>query len=554
MKLLSLLLLALALQAQSDVTIFHDGKIFFGTADSRTAPSMAVRGDRILALGTTAELRRQYPGAQLQPLAGRTVIPGLIDTHTHSLSFATARVLGELDLRYPEVGGIDDILRLIADRVKRAQPGEWILGNSWDDGTFREHRYITRADLDTVAPNNPVYLFHVTGHLAALNSAALKIAGITKDTPDPLGGIIHSDSNHNPTGVLMDNAMNLVRPHLPKTTPATLIQAVDYLSKACAEVGLTTIHNTSLMPEHIAAYQAARAQGLLQVRVRLIPMVSTPASVPRILAMGVSTGFGDSMLKLGAVKFMSDGGMAARTIAINNPPVVDEPTNTGLLIWKTEDLEKAHLDLARQGWQLSTHAIGDRAIHQVLDSYAKVAQALPGKDLRSRIVHGGIITPPIQQRLKQYSVLVDSNPAFVRFLGRHFPRYSAGGRDRWIYPAKTYFDQGITASGGSDVGVSPLSPWWGLGAAVIREEMMSGQVLVPEERVSIAQALRMFTYNGAYTSFEENDLGSLEPGKLADFLVLDRDLLTIPGKDIYNVKVLQTWVGGKKIFDRSGTR
>ena len=205
--------------------------------------------------------------------------------------------------------------------------------------------------------------------------------------------------------------------------------------------------------------------------------------------------------------------------------------------------------LAEQGWQLTTHAIGDRAIDQVIDSYARVAQKFPDRDLRNRIIHDGIATPAIQQRLKEWKILVDNNPPFVYFLGRHFSRY---GRDRmrWIYPGKSYFDNGIMVSGGSDVYVTPLSPWFGLWAAVVRKEMMTGEVLAPEERLTVAQALRLYTYNGAYASFEEKDMGTIEAGKLANFVVIDRDLLTVPADQIKDIRVLATWNGGEMVYER----
>ncbi|MGH9902266.1 MAG: amidohydrolase, partial [Pyrinomonadaceae bacterium] len=237
-----------------------------------------------------------------------------------------------------------------------------------------------------------------------------------------------------------------------------------------------------------------------------------------------------------------------RTIAIYPPPVRNEPENLGLLLWKTEDLERTHQQLAEMGWQLATHAIGDRAIDQVLDSYAKVTKLYPGRDLRSRVIHCGVATPSVQKRLKELNVLVDSNPPFVYWIGSWFEKYGAE-RVRWSYPAKSYFDNGIIVSGGSDVYVTPISPWWGIWAAVVRREMKSGQVLAPEERVTVRQALRMYTLNGAYAGFEEKLKGSLEPGKLADFVVLDRNMLEVNSDELKDVKVVATFVGGQAVYD-----
>ena len=226
-----------------------------------------------------------------------------------------------------------------------------------------------------------------------------------------------------------------------------------------------------------------------------------------------------------------------------------EPANLGVLMWKSDELEKSQQELVAMGWQLATHAIGDRAIDQVLDSYAKIIRANPGKDLRPRVIHCGIATPAIQKRLKELKVAVDNNPPFIYWLDSYGDLYGEE-RVRWSYPGKSYFDNGIVAAGGSDVPVSPLSPWWGIWAAVVRRELKSGKIMAPEERVTVEQALTMYTRNGAYVAFEEDRKGSLEPGKLADFLVLDRDVFSVPSEELKDVKVRQTYVGGKQIYPR----
>lgn len=546
----ALAILASVMVAAGEDILVVNAKIVTGDNHGSVTEAMVVRGERIEALGPAVELRQRYgAGARVVDLEGRTVIPGLIDTHTHALDWATSMVRGEIDLRYPEAKSIADVQRLVRERAKATAAGQWIQGLDWDDATLAEHRYIFKGDLDAAAPDHPVFLMHTTGHLAAANSAALKLAGVTAKTPDPAGGIIDRDKSGEPTGILKDNAMELVMRLLPRATEEERVKAVGYLSRACGEAGLTMIHNVSLRPDDLRIYQEARQRGLLKVRVRLAPLVDSERAVARLRSMGVYTGFGDSWLKLGGAKIFADGGMGAHTVAIYPPPVQNEPGNFGLLMWKTEELQKVQLALAEQGWQLTTHAIGDRAIDQVIDSYIRVAKRFPGRDLRNRIIHCGIATPGIQKRLKEWHILVDNNPAFVYFLGRHFARYGAD-RVRWTYPGKSYIDNGIIASGGSDVYVTPLSPWFGLWSSVVREELTTGKVLAPEERLTPAQALRMYTYNGAYASFEEKELGSLEPGKLADFVVLDRDPLTIPPERLKDTIVLATWIGGQPVYER----
>jgi predicted amidohydrolase YtcJ len=421
------------------------------------------------------------------------------------------------------------------------------VGAGWDDSKLAEHRYITRQDLDAVAPNNPIYLDHVSGHLAAVNSAALKLAGIGSQTSDPQGGVIERDKNGEPTGILKDTAMGLVTRLLPADPDDINIRAAQLISEKAAELGLTTIHDIFLSVDEIRGYQDAHRRGWLKIRVQMSPQIASQSDAEKLAQMGVHTGFGDDLLKFGAAKMFADGGMGARTIAIYPPGVIGEPDNLGVLRWKPEEMQKAHLTAAAAGWQLETHAIGDRAMDEVLDSYATVIKQLGLKDPRFRIVHAGISTPAIQKRMEALHVVVDGNPPFVYWIGSWFQKYGPE-RVRWSYPAKSYIDNGIIEAAGSDVPVTPISPWWGIWSAVVRRDLQSNQVLAPEERITIEQALTLYTQNGAYAGFEEDKKGTLSPGKLADFIVVDRDLLSVPADELKDVKVLRTYIGGQQIY------
>jgi predicted amidohydrolase YtcJ len=533
--------------------ILRGGKIITMDGTRSVVTSLAVSKGKILAAGSDSEIAAcSGPRTQIINLHGQTVLPGLIDVHTHALNWAEGLLRDDVDPGYPKVHSISEIVKQVSERSASYPAAKWIIGAGWDESKLAEHRYITRKDLDAVSPNNPVWLEHFTGHLGVANSLALKLAHVSRDTATPSGGIVDKDDSGEPTGILKDNAQALVQSVLPPDPPDLALRATHLVSEKALETGLTTIHDICLPAAGIRAYQGAHKNGWLKVRVQMAPLVSNIEDAGTLANGGVYTGFGDDFLKFGAVKMFADGGMAAKTIAVYEP-AEGESGNLGLLIWKPEDMQKAHHLLAGAGWQLETHAIGDRAMDEVLDSYQAVMKDLGLKEPRFRIVHAGFSTPPIQKRIRELHVLVDANPAFVYWIGAYFSKYGPQ-RIRWTYPAKSYFDNGIVAAGTSDVGVTPISPWWGIWAAVERRELHTSQVWAPEERVTVLQALEMYTRNPAYIGFEESQKGSLEPGKLADFIIVDRDVLTVPSEQLKEVQVLKTFVGGELVYAKPVTR
>jgi predicted amidohydrolase YtcJ len=540
---------ALAQTCKDADLLLRNGHIVMMDGAKRVVGAMAVRDGRILALGGDDALAACASSrTQLLDLHGHTVLPGLIDVHTHAMEWVESILRGEIDAGYPAAHSISEITQAVAHRAATLSQGQWIIGSGWDDSKLAEHRYITRQDLDTASEDHPVYLKHVSGHMGVANSAALKLAGITKATQDPQGGVIERDPSGEPTGILKDTAMGFIAGILPGDPPDIAVRAARLVSEKAAEVGLTTIHDIFLGPDEMRGYQEAQRRGWLKVRVQMSPRIGSIVDAEKLAQMGVHTGFGNDLLKFGAAKMFADGGMGARTVAIYPPGVIGEPSNLGVLRWTLAEMEKAHLLAAGAGWQLETHAIGDRAIDEVLDSYAAVIKQLGLKDARFRIVHAGISTPAVQKRMHELNVVIDGNPPFVYWIGSWFQKYGTE-RVRWSYPAKSYIENGIIEAAGSDVAVTPISPWWGIWAAVVRRDLQTDQIIAPEERISIEQALTLYTRNGAYAGFEEDRKGALEPGKLADFIVIDRDVLSVPADELKDVKVLQTFVNGQSVYD-----
>ena len=536
--------------AAADLLLVN-GRIHTLDAARPEAAALLVRGERIVAVGPAAEVRAQAaPGARVLDLRGRAVLPGLIDTHTHLFEALQSRVAGDLDVGVPAVQSLAAAVDAVRVRAAVTPAGKWIVGDGWAESKWPERRYIRKADLDPVSNGRPVYLVHVSGHAGTLNSEGLRLSGITRATAAPPGGEIEHGPDGEPTGVLKDTAMELAKVEARRFGPAERLLTAERVGQESAAVGLTTIHNSILPLEDAETYRQADAQGRLKVRVHAIPFIpnqGTDAALARLRALGVKTGDGQGRVTWGAVKFMCDGGMAAKTIAVTPPGPVDDPKNLGLLGWETAALTAAMRAVHEMGWQITAHGIGDRAIAQILDALEAALGPNPG-DHRSRIVHCGVTTPTLLDRIQKMGVLVDHNPPFTYWIGDWFRNY---GEERVAasYRGKTYEDRGIVVSGGSDVGVTPLSPWWGIWSAVERKEYRTGEVLAPAERVDVRTALKWYTAGGAYAGFEEKDKSLLAPGRLADLIVLDRDPLTVPAPELKEVKVLATFVGGELVHE-----
>ncbi|MBI5876145.1 MAG: amidohydrolase [Chloroflexi bacterium] len=537
-------------------TIYLNANVITLDAQERRAQALAMRDRRLAVVGTNDDaLALRGPQTAVSDLHGQTVIPGLIDAHNHLL--ATGKVLRAIPLFGSR--SVGDVQAKLHERAAVTPKGQWITGRGWDESLFAEGHMPTRHDLDAVAPDHPVVLYRVWNKLVC-NTLALKAAGINRDTPEPPADLLYAgrilrDEHGEPTGVFTDRAKALIDKAVPLPSDAELEACVETACRAYNAVGLTAAVDPGLLPHEMRAYQRVHARGALTVRARLCiaawgiaPLEDEPLLKERIAGMGVTSGFGDDVLKIDAIKFMPDGGVGDRT-ALMFEHYLDEPHNYGQ---NTVDLETFY-DLVQwchdMGWSVETHACGDRMIELTAEAYADAVKRNPNVRVRHRIHHAYLPTPRALEFMRAAGTVAIVQPAFVYNLGESYVKSIGLERARRINPYRTYVEHGIRLAGSSDSAVTDYNPWVGLYAAV-RHQTVLGTDYDPRERLTVGEALKMYTRGSAYVTFEENVMGSLEAGKHADFVVLEKDVLAQPVEELKDIKPRLTVMGGREVFSR----
>jgi hypothetical protein len=454
-----------------------------------------------------------------------------------------------------EVPTKEEALRRVAARAAQTRPGEWIIGRGWTQAIWPDRAFPTAADLDTVAPRHPVYLAAKSGHMAWVNSAALKAADITAHTPNPPGGSIHRDASGQPDGLLFeDSAVRLVWTKAPPPAPE---QVADWMAEAQAlawRAGLTGIHDYD-DPSCMAALQILRERGELGLRV--VKQINVPW-IEHAHALGIRSGLGDEWLRIGSLKIFADGALGPRT-ALMIAPYEGEPDNTGIVVTDKEEMYDLVSRASATGLSSVIHAIGDKAVHDVLDVFESVrkeeaARGIPRSARRHRIEHVQLIHPDDTHRLGKLGIIASMQPIHATSDYEMSDRYW-GPRAKWSYNWRAQLEAGAVLAFGSDAPVEPFDPLKGIFAAVTRRRPDGSpgpDGWFPEGRLDMDTTLRGFTQGPAYAAGMENDLGQLAPGYLADLLVLDRDLFSIPPDEILETLVLGTMIGGvwkHRIFD-----
>jgi predicted amidohydrolase YtcJ len=556
--------------------ILVGGRVLTVDANDRIAEALAIRDGRILAVGSTAEIERLAgPGTERIDLAGRTATPGLIDAHAHfsgdGLSRLTHRSLG-----YPEVKSIADLVARVGERAAALAPGEWILGRGWDEGKYPERRPVTAADLDAVSAGHPAWLTHTTGHYAVANSEALVLAGITHETPDPPGGAIDRDAAGNPTGVLKETAMSLVSSHVPKASPAKLRAALAALAREFNGECMTGVKDPGIggglaydpgsALETWNAYRDTLAAGELTVRVFALwrsprsleeakQLVATIAPFGRPAAGG-----GDGRLVSGGIKIFADGSGASRTAWMwqdwNRERTGVDTGNRGYPAFDPEVIRALILLYHEAGLHVGTHAIGDRTIDWVVDSYAEALARKPVKGMRHSIIHSNIPGAHALDAMAAMQREFDAgypepSPSFTWWIGDIYAGSFGPERSLRLNPFATYEAKGIRWASGSDFDVTPFPARYGIWSSIAREPLLGvhgGDPFGRAESVDVRAALRAFTIWAAHQTFMDDITGSLEPGKRADVAVWDTDFYTAPTASLKDAACLMTIFDGDVVY------
>ena len=530
--------------------ILLNGSVYTVNAKQPRAQAIAVRGDRIVFVGSNAGAKT-FQGAKTKvvDLHGATVVPGMTDAHYHFIGVGQR----EMNLNLEGITTLEDFLAKVKARVDQAKPGEWVTGRGWIETFWKPPVFPTRWDLDKIAPNNPVFLTRADGHGAVANSAALKIGRVTKDTKDPFGGqVLRDKQTGEPNGMLLDNAQSFVSRFIPARAEGDTEQAMILANKRSIELGWTQVQDPGGSYREVELYKKLYGEGKLKLRIYKAVYGPGPEA-QRLLTEGpIIEAFGHRF-NLRTIKVVSDGALGSRGAALL-APYSDAPDSKGFLRVKEEDLLPMLKEALQKGIQVETHAIGDYANRFILDEYEKALNAVPlsGKrDPRWRIEHSQIINPADIPRFAKLGIIPSMQPSHA--IGDlHFAPSRLGmDRLKGAYAWQSLLKTGAIIPGGSDAPVERGEPMIEFYAAVARKDMRgySGPGWHPEEKVTRAQALKMFTIWPAYAAFEENLRGSIEVGKLADLTILSADIMTIPEMEILKTHCVMTVIGGEIVYE-----
>jgi len=550
--------------------ILAGGPVITLDSESRVAEAVAVRGERVVAVGTAAEIAALAgPGTEHVDLAGRAVTPGLMDAHVHFASGGASR-LYRLDLSYPNVENIGDVQRLVAEQAERVGEGEWVRGGGWDEGKLDELRYIQTSDLDAVAAEHPVWLSHTMGHYGVANSLALEMAGITADTPDPPGGTIDRDADGNPTGVLKESAQGLVSRLIPGLGPDQQREGIRSLADAFNAECMTGGKDPGIGPGTWDAYRDVLADGDLSVRIFAL-WRGRDGTIDEVRAYADSLATftrpyestGDDRLISGGVKLYIDGSGGARTAWLyedwNREHTHTDTGNRGYPTMDPDELRRRFQAYHDAGLHVSIHSIGDRGIDWTVDSFVEALAATPTRGLRHGIIHSNIPTDRALDLMAGLqrdweAAYPEPSPSFTWWIGDTYAGNFGPGRALRLNPFRSYQERGMIWASGSDYFVTPFPARYGVWASVARQPLLGvygSQPYGTAESVDAETALRSFTTWAAHQMFLEDEVGTIEPGRYADLAVWDRNPLTVPTDDLRDMTCEMTVFNGEVVYRRA---
>ena len=511
------------------------------TMDSKQpkAEAVAIQNRTIIAVGSNEKIRK-YIGKETKVIdaKNRTVVPGFVDCHVHMTGFGWS--LQTLDLR--NVNSIKEMQQKVQEYAEKNPERSWILGGRWDQEKFAEKRFPTRWDLDKASADRPVFLVRVCGHLAVVDSKALQLAGITKETIVKDGKIDLDKATGEPNGIVRENALETIKKVIPKPSPKEIENVCLLACRKAVEAGLTGVHWIVDSADEIRIIQKLCFEGKLPLRVYL----GSPVDLLDELGdLGLATGFGNDMVRIGFIKIFADGSLGARTAALKQP-YSDKPETSGMILCVQKKLNKLVLKAHKAGLQLGVHAIGDHAVETTLKAFVKALREFPRENHRHRIEHCSVLNPKLIRQMKRLGLIASVQPHFI--VSDFWVVERVGNaRARWVYPFKTLIHEGLVVVSGSDCPVEPISPLLGVWAAVARKGFA-------EESLTLEEALKTYTLNAAYASFDENRKGTIEVGKLADLTVLTDDLVNVPVGEIRKAAAEITIVDGKIVYAKGDLR